>query len=146
MLFVGLLAPVLIGWWLLGKRRGNALLSLLGLAGFPLIVWGASLGAKVGPCDVPDCMTSTQHSQLVFSIVSLVIVLAAFGLLAWHRATAGGIVLIVGLAVGAYSLAKTDLAGLITLLALAAGAAAYLLIVYFTDREAKRVPDFPPVA
>lgn len=146
MLFVGLFAPVLIGWWLIGKRRANTLLSLLGLAGLPVIIWGASLGAKVGPCDVPDCMSSTQHSHLVVAIVSLVLVLGSFGLLAIGRSMLGGVLLTVALLVGAYSMASTDLAALIMLVAFAFGAAAYVFIVWWTDREAQRVPDFPPVA
>jgi hypothetical protein len=145
MLFVGLFVPVLIGWWLLGKRHANTLLSLLGLAALPMIVWGASLGAKVGPCGVPDCMSSTQHSHLVVAIVSLVLVLGSFALLAIGRSMLGGLLLTVALIVGAYSMASTDLAGLIMLLVFALGAAAYVSIVWWTDRDAGRVPDYPPV-
>ena len=42
-------------------------------------------------------------------------------------------------------MAKTDLAALIMLLVFALGAALYVFIVWWTDREAARVPDFPPV-
>lgn len=146
MFFVGLFAPVLIGGWLIGKRHANTLLSLLGLAALPTIIWGASLGAKVGPCDVPDCMSSTQHSHLVVAIVSLVLVLASFALLVLGRDLLGGVLLTVALLVGAYSMATTDLAALIMLLVFAAGAAAYVFIVWWTDREAARVPDYPPTA
>jgi hypothetical protein len=146
MFFVGLLAPVLIGWWLIGKRHGNTLLSLIGLAALPVVIWGASLGGKIGPCGVPDCMSSTQHDHLVVTIVSLVLVLASFGLLAVHRALLGGVLLAIALLVGAYSMATTDVAALIMLLVFAAGAAAYVFIVWWIDREARRVPDFPPVS
>ena len=145
MFAVGLVAPVLIGWWLIGKRHANTLLSLLGLAALPVIIWGASLGAKVGPCGVPDCMSSTQHSHLVVAIVSLVLVLGSCALLAIGRSTLGGVLLTVALLVGAYSMAGTDLAALIMLVVFALGAAAYVFIVWWTDRAAARVPDYPPV-
>ena len=67
MLFIGIALPVPIGIWLIRSRRADLLLSLLGLAALPLIVWGASLGAKIGPCKVDGCMSSTQHSRLVFA-------------------------------------------------------------------------------
>ncbi len=145
MLFIGLIAPVVIGWWLIGKRRANMLLSLIGLAALPILVWGASLGAQIGSCGVPDCMSSTQHSQLVITIVSLVLVLASFGLLAVHRAMLGGVLLAVALAVGAYSMAATDVAALVMLIVFAVASAAYVFFVWWSQRVAARVPDFPPV-
>ena len=145
MLFIGIALPVPIGIWLIRSRRADLLLSLLGLAALPLIVWGASLGAKIGPCKVDGCMSSTQHSRLVFGIVALVILLVAFGLLAYRYVRAGGAVLVVAEVVGAYSMTKTDTAAAITLLAFALAAAGYLLASYLSAREAGQVPDFPPV-
>ena len=146
MLSIGLLAPVLIAWWLLGKRRANTLLSLLALASLPMVIWGASLGGQIGPCGVPDCMSSTQHDHLVVSIVALALVLASIGLLAVGRVTLGGALFTVAALVGAYSMATTDVAALIMLIVVAAGAALYMLVVWWTDREARHVPDYPPVA
>jgi len=145
MLFIGIALPVPIGIWLIRSRRADLLLSLLGLASLPLIVWGASLGAKIGPCKVDGCMSSTQHSRLVFGIVALVILLAAFGLLAYRRVTAGGAVLVVAELVGAYSMTKTDTAAVITLVVFALAAGGYLVASFLSDRQAKQVPDFPPV-
>lgn len=142
---IGLIAPVLVGWWLLGKRRANPLLSLLGLASLSLIVWAAALGAKIGPCKVGPCISSTQHSRLVFAIVALAILLVAFGLLAFGRVMLGGGALAVALLVGAYGNTKTDAAAAIMLLAFAMGAAIYLLVQYLLAREETRVPDFPPI-
>lgn len=144
--FVGLVAPVVIGWWLIGKRRANTLLSLLGLASLPVAIWGASLGAKIGSCGVPDCMSSTQHNHLVITIVSLVLVLASLGLLATRRTLLGGLLLTVALLVGAYSMLHTDSAALVMLLVFAGGTAAYVFIGWLAEREAARVPDYPPIA
>jgi NADH:ubiquinone oxidoreductase subunit 2 (subunit N) len=146
MVFIGLFAPVVIGWWLIGKRRANTVLALIGLAALPIVVWGASLGAKIGSCGVPDCMSSTQHDHLVITIVSLVLLLASYGLLAVHRASAGGALLAVALVVGAYSMATTDTAALVMLVLFALAAATYVLLAWWSQRQAARVPDFPPVA
>ncbi len=146
MLFVGFLLPVPVAWWLIGKARADLLLSLIGLTSLPLLVWGGALGAKIGPCDVGDCMSSTQHSHLVVAIVALVILAVAFVLLARSQQMIGGGVLVLAELVGAYSMLKTDAAAAITLLFFAAGAAAYLYVQYRLAHEATRVPDFPPAA
>ena len=93
-LFIGFAIPIPIGIWLLGTRRADVPLSLVGLASLPVIFWGASLGAKIGPCGVPDCTSHAQHSHLVWSIASLVILAAALVILAMHRKMIGGGVLI----------------------------------------------------
>jgi hypothetical protein len=142
--FVGLLLPLPVGYWLIRVRRADLPLALLGLASVPVLVWGASLGAKIGPCDVPSCMSHTQHSHLVWSIVSLGILAAAFVVLGLHQKMIGGGVLAVALLVGAYSMLKTDTAAAILLVIFALSAALYVLGNYLADREDKRVPDFPP--
>jgi hypothetical protein len=143
--FIGLIAPVLIGWWLLGKRGANPLLSVLGLASLSLMIWAASLGAKIGSCKVGDCMSSTEHNRLVISIVALAILLVGFGLLAFGRTMLGGGALLVALLVGAYGTTKTDIPAAIMLLLFALGTAVYLLVQYLAARDAARVPDFPPI-
>jgi ABC-type Na+ efflux pump permease subunit len=143
--FIGLLAPVLIGWWLIGKRRANPLLSLLGLASLSVLVWAAALGAKIGSCKVGSCISTTQHNRLVFAIVALAILLVAFGLLAVGRMMLGGAALVVALLVGAYGNTTTDAVAAIMLLVFALGAAAYVLVQYLVAREERRVPDFPPI-
>jgi hypothetical protein len=146
MLFVGMLVPLPLAWYLIAKARADLLLSLLGLISLPLLIWGASLGAKIGPCEVGDCMSSTQHSHLVVAIAALVILAVAFFLLARHMVYPGGIALVVAELVGVYSMLKTDAAAAFTFAILAAGAAAYLGARYSAAREAARVPDFPPAA
>jgi hypothetical protein len=147
MLFVGFLVPVPIAWWLIAKTRADIPLTLIGLTSLPLLVWSASLGAKVGPCDVPDCISSTQHSHLVVSIAGLVVVLAAFVVLSTGRRMAGGLLLTAGQLVGAYSMLKTDRASAITFLILGLAAASYLFVQYRLAHEARGVvPDFPPAA
>jgi hypothetical protein len=145
MLFVGFLLPLPIGVWLIRKRRADLFLSLLGLASLPVVIWGASLGAKIGPCDVGTCMSHTQHSHLVISIVAFVILLAAFVLLGMHQKMIGGGVLAVAELVSAYSFLKTDTAAAVMHVIFALSAGGYVLGNYLADRDAKRVPDFPPV-
>ncbi len=146
MLVVGFVLPLPLGYWLISRAHADLLLTLLGLTSVPLLVWGASLGAEIGPCSVPDCMTSTQHSQLVVAIAALVILLVAFVLLSLPRFFIGGIVEVVALLVGAYSLLKTDLAGTFTLVIFAIAAIVYLVLRNGQERAATTVPDFPPVA
>jgi hypothetical protein len=144
MLFVGILLPVLGAWWLLGRVHADLALSLIGLTSLPALVWASSLGAKIGPCKVGDCMSSTQHSHLVIAIVAFVLVLVSFALLSMSRPLIGGVVLIVSQLVGAYSMLKTDTAALAMLLVFAALATVYVAIRFTTQRQAGRVPDFPP--
>lgn len=146
MLFVGLALPVLIGWWLLGRTPADRALTLIGLVSLPLLVWGASLGAKIGPCEVPACMTSTQHSHLVISIVALVIALVAFVALSMGRRVVGGLILALAQLVGTYSMLKTDVAAAITFLLLGVAAVAYLYVHYRLEHEADYVPDYPPAS
>jgi hypothetical protein len=147
MLFVGLALPLVVGWWALGKTKADRALVLLGLVSLPLLVWAASLGLKIGPCDVPECMSSTQHSHYIFSIIGLVVVLAGFVVLSREQRVAGGILVVIGQLLGAYSMIHTDTASLITFLILAAAAGGYLYVRYRLAHEAdSRVPDFPPTA
>ena len=146
MFFVGLALPVVVGSWLIGKAHADVLLSLLGLTSLPLLVWGSSLGAKIGPCDVPTCMSSTQHSHFVISIVALVIVGGGFVALAMGRRMIGGLIVALGQFVGAYSMLKTDTASAITFIILGLAALGYLYVQYRLEHEADRVPDFPPAA
>jgi hypothetical protein len=146
MLFVGLALPVLVGWWLIGKAHADLPLSLIGLTSLPLLVWGSSLGAKIGPCDVPTCMSSTQHSHFVISIVALVIVAVGFVALTRAPRMIGGLVIAVGQFVGAYSMLTTDTASAITFIILGVAALGYLYVQYRLEHEADRVPDFPPAA
>lgn len=145
--FLGLVIPLPIGYWLLRTRRADVPLSLVGLATLPVIFWGASLGAKIGPCGVPDCMSHTQHSHLVVAIAALVILAGAFVVLGMHRKMIGGAVLIVAELVAAYSMLKTDLAAAVMLVIFAASCGIYVGGNYLVEREDKRgIPDFPPVA
>jgi hypothetical protein len=142
--FIGLGLPVAIGWWLLVRRRADAPLSLLGLISLPILVWAAAIGAKIGPCKVGNCVSSTQHDRLVFAIVALALLVVAFGLLAYHQQLAGGSALVLAEVVGAIGVQKIDTTELITLLVIGAAALAYLLLVNARARAESRVPDFPP--
>jgi hypothetical protein len=144
MLFVGILLPVLGAWWLLGRVHADLALSLIGLTSLPALVWAGSLGAKIGPCKVGDCMSSTQHSHLVIAIVAFVLVLVSFVLLSMSRQLLAGAVLIVSQLVGAYSMLKTDTAAAVMLLVFAALAAVYVAYRLAAQRDETRVPDFPP--
>jgi hypothetical protein len=145
MLFVGILVPVLAGWWLISRVHADLALSLLGLASLPVLVWGSSLGAEIGPCNVSSgCMTSTQHDHLVISIVALVILIGAFVLLSLARKLWGGLALTLALLVGAYSMLTTDLVAAIMLLLFAVLSAAYVSYRTAAERETPRVPDYPP--
>jgi len=146
MFFVGLALPLPIGIWLIRKRRADLPLSLIGLTSVPVLLWGAALGAKIGPCKVGPCMSHTQHSHLEVAIAAFVILLVAFGVLSIHQKFAGGGVLIVSQLVGAYSMLKTDVVAAVMLVIFALAAGGYLLGNYLADKDAKRVPDFPPVA
>lgn len=145
MLFVGLALPVPIGAWLIRGRRADLLLSLIGLASLPVLVWAGSLGAKIGPCEVGTCMSSSQHSHLVFALVALAVLLVSFGLLAVKQTRAGGAALVVSQLVGAFSVTTTDTASTVMLVIFALAAAGYLVAGYIAEREARRVPDFPPI-
>jgi hypothetical protein len=144
MLFVGLFLPIPVGYLVIGWRHADVPLSLFGLTSLPLLVWGASLGASIGPCGVPSCVSHTEHSRLVISIAALVILVVAFVLLGLQRFWPGGIVLVVAELVGAYSMIKTDTAIVITLLILAGSAVGYLIYRSMDELEESRVPDFPP--
>ena len=145
MLFVGLVLPLAIGAWLIRGRRADLLLSLIGLASLPVLVWAGSLGAKLGPCKVGNCMSSGQHSHFVIALVALGILLVSFGLLAVKQTRAGGAALVVALLVGAFSMTRTDTAAAVMLVIFALAAAGYLLAAYIAERDARRVPDFPPI-
>ena len=145
MFFIGLIVPLPIGYLLIRKLHGDLPLSLLGLASLPVLFWGGSLGAKIGPCDVGDCMSSGQHSHLVISLIALGILVVSYVVLAYGQMVAGGIVLVVAQLVGAFGMTRTDTAAAVMLLILAAAAAGYLIFTYLAAREAKRVPDYPPV-
>jgi hypothetical protein len=146
LLVVGIVVTPLAGWLLLSRFRADLALSLLGVAALPVLVWAASLGAELGPCGVPDCMSSAQHSQLVVSIVALVILVGSFVLLALGHVQWGGIVLTIAQLVGAFSLLKTDLAASVMLIIFAALAASYVTYQFLSSRETTRIPDFPPTA
>jgi hypothetical protein len=146
MFFVGLVLPLPIGIFLFRIRRADTALSLIGLASIPVLTWGAALGLKIGPCKVGPCMTHTQHNHLVIAIVAFVLVIAALAVLGLVQKTAGGILLVVAQLVGAYSMIKTDTAAAVMLVLFAVAAAAYLIAGYMAEREAQRVPDYPPVA
>lgn len=145
LLFVGLVLPLAIGAWLIRGRGADLLLSLIGLASVPVLVWSGSLGAKLGPCKVGNCMSSGQHSHLVIALVALGILLVSFGLLAVKQTRAGGAALVVSQLVGAFSMTRTDTAAAVMLVLFALAAAGYLLTTYLAEREARRVPDFPPI-
>jgi hypothetical protein len=144
MLVVGLALPPLIGWWLLTRWRADVPLTLIGLVSLPMLVWGGALGAKIGPCDVPDCMTSSEHRGLVLVLVALAILLVAFALLAAQQLVAGGLVLAAAEVVAAIGVKRVDTTMFVALLVLAALACGYLLLRYVRARAEARVPDFPP--
>lgn len=146
MLVVGLVLPLLIGWWLVTRRRADLPLTLIGLASLPMLVWGGALGAKIGPCGVPDCMTSAQHSRLVFMLVAVGILLVAFALLAAQQLVAGGLVMVAAEVVAALGVKRVDTTAFVGLLILAGAAAGYLLLRYLRARAEARVPDFPTAA
>jgi hypothetical protein len=144
MLLVGLLLPPLVGWWLIGRRRADVPLSLLGLASLPLLVWAGAIAANVGPCDVGACVSSSQHSRLVLALVALAIVAVAFGLLGTGRLLAGGAALAVAEVVGAIAIKPIDTTSFVALLLIAAAALGYLVVAYTGRREVAKVPDYPP--
>jgi hypothetical protein len=144
MFFIGLVLPPAIGWWLILRRRADLPLSLLGLAALPMLVWATSLGAKIGPCHVGTCVSSTQHDRLAFAIAGIAVVAVSFGLLAVGQRLAGGIAVALGEVLGAVGVQKIDTAMLVALLILAAAAVAYIVFVTSSAREETRVPDFPP--
>lgn len=144
MFFVGLVLPPLIGWYLIGRRHADLPLTLLGLASVPMIVWGASLGAKIGPCKVGDCMSSSEHSRLVLVIVALGLLAVAFVLLGLRQQFPGGGMVVVAEAVGAIGVQRVDTTALVALFIVGAAALLYLVLTYAAQRESARVPDFPP--
>jgi hypothetical protein len=146
MLFVGLALPILVGFVVIGKTKADRPLTLIGLVSLPLLVWGASLGLKIGPCDVPQCMSSTQHSHYVFAIAGLVVLAGAFYVLTRGQQMIGGLIVAVAQLLGAYAMLKTDTASAITFLILCAAALGYVYVEYRLAHEADRVPDFPPAA
>ena len=145
MLFVGLGLPVVVGWWLLSVRQADIWLSLLGLVAMPLIFWSAALYLKIGPCDVGDCMTASEHSRLVLSLPGFALLLVAFGLLAVRQSILAAASLIAGLVVCGIGVTRTDNTITIALVILAVGAAGYMYFLY-ADRPGRAVPDFPPAS
>jgi hypothetical protein len=145
MFLIGLALPVPIGMFLIGKRRANLVLTLLGLVALPLVLWSASLYLKIGPCGVPDCMSSSEHSQLVLSVPGLVLLVAGYVLLAIRRTWAAGAALILSFLLTAIGVAKTDRTVTVSLCLLAATAIGYLVYLY-ANRVDTTVPDYPPPA
>lgn len=145
MFLIGLALPVPVGMFLIGKRRGNLLLTLLGLVALPLVLWSASLYLKIGPCGVPDCMSSSEHSRLVLSVPGIVLLVAGYVLLAIRRTYAAGVALVLSFLLTGIGVAKTDSTITVTFAILAAGAAGYLIYLY-VNRVETRVPDYPPPA
>ena len=145
-LFIGLLVPVPIAYAMIGWKGANVPLTLFGLISVPMLVWGASIGVGIGPCDVPSCVSHTEHSHLVISIAALVILAVSFVLLALHYFWPGGIALVVAELVGAYSMLKTDTPTAIAMIILALLAGMYLVYRYMDELDEARVPDYPPAA
>jgi hypothetical protein len=145
MFLIGLALPVPIGMFLIGKRRANLLLTLLGLVALPLVLWSASLYLKIGPCGVPDCMSSNEHSQLVLSVPGLVLLVAGYVLLAIRQTWAAGAALILSFVLTAIGVAKTDKTVTVSLCLLAVTAIGYLVYLY-ANRVDTTVPDYPPAA
>jgi hypothetical protein len=145
MFLLGLALPVPIGAFLIGKRRANLPLTLLGLIALPLVLWSASLYLKIGPCGVPDCMTSSEHSQLVLSVPGLVFLVGGYVLLAVRQTWAAGAALILSFILTALGVAKTDRTVTVTLFILAAAGIGYMINLYM-NREDMTVPDYPPPA
>ena len=145
MFLVGLALPVPIGMFLIAKRRANLPLTLLSLGSLPLVLWSASLYLKIGPCGVPDCMTPTQHSQLVLAVPGIVLLVAGYVLLAIRQTWAAGVSLTLSFLLTGIGVAKTDKTVAVTLFILTGAAGAYLVHMY-TNRADMTVPDYPPPA
>jgi hypothetical protein len=145
MFLIGLALPVPIGMFLIGKRRSNLALTLLSLVALPLVLWSASLYLKIGPCGVPDCLTSSEHSQLVLSVPGIVLLVAGYVLLAIRQTWAAGAALILSFVLTAVGVAKTDRTITVTLFILAGTAIGYLAFLY-ANRVDTTVPDYPPPA
>ena len=145
MLFVGLLLPILAGWWLISQRRADVVLTLLGLASIPLIVWAASLGAKIGPCNVGSCMSSGQHSRYVFALPGLAVLAGALGLLAVRQALPAALALIVAQILAAIAMTRSDTAALVMFVIFILAELGYIAYIY-AGRAASQVPDYPPTA
>ena len=145
MFFVGLVLPVPVGMYLIGKRRANVWLTLLGLVALPLVLWSASLYLKIGPCGTPDCMSNSEHSRLVLSVPGIVLLVGGYALLAFRQTYAGGAALALSFVLTGVGVAKTDRTITVTLFILAAAAIGYLIFLY-TNREDMVVPDYPPSA
>jgi hypothetical protein len=145
MFLIGLALPVPVGMFLIGKRRSNLALTLLSLVALPLVLWSASLYLKIGPCGVPDCMSSSEHSRLVLAVPGLVLLVAGYVLLAMRQTWAAGVVLILSYVLTAVGVAKTDRTVTVTLSILAGAAIAYLAYLY-ANRVDTTVPDYPPPA
>jgi hypothetical protein len=145
MFLIGLALPVPIGMFLIGKRRSNLALTLVSLVALPLELWAASLYLKIGPCGVPDCMSSSEHSRLVLSVPGIVLLVAGYVLLAIRQTWAAGAVLILSFVLTAVGVAKTDRTVSVTLGILAGGALGYLIYLY-ANRVDTTVPDYPPPA
>ena len=145
MFLVGLVLPVPVGMFLIGKRRANIWLTLLGLVALPLVLWSASLYLKIGPCGTPDCMTNSEHSRLVLSVPGIVLLVGGYALLAIKQTYAGGVSLILSFLLTGVGVAKTDSTITVTFAILAAAAAGYLIHLYI-NRVDTTVPDYPPAA
>lgn len=145
MFLLGLALPVPVGMFLIGKRRANLPLTLLGLVALPLVLWSASLYLEIGPCGVPDCMSSTEHSRLVLAVPGLVLLVAGYVLLAIRQTWAAAASLILSFLLTGIGVAKTDRTVAVTLFILTAAGIGYLVHMY-TSRADMTVPDYPPPA
>jgi hypothetical protein len=145
LLFIGLLLPPLIGWLLIRRFRADLALTLLGLASLPVLFWGFALWTKIGPCKVGSCLSSGEHGRLVFAIAALVVLLAAFALIAAKNVLAGGAALVLAEALGAVSLARIDNTATIMIILIGLAAAGYLA-VFRSGLARTQTPDYPPAA
>lgn len=85
----GFVVTVPVGWFLFSRTRGDRFLCAMGLVLLAPTIWAAGLGLRLGPCDTPTCVTHKQQDLLIFAVGALVVLIAAFVLLAMRQAIPG---------------------------------------------------------
>jgi hypothetical protein len=130
----GCLVTIPVGWFLFARTRADRFLTAVGLVLLAPTIWSAGLGLQIGPCDTPDCVTTKQQDLLIFAVAALVVLIAAFVVIAMRHAIPGALLLILSCVLNMVATWKVDRVTTIMFFILGAGLAAYFVLSLLPNR------------
>jgi hypothetical protein len=104
----GFVVTIPVGWFLFSRTRGDRFLCAMGLVLLAPTIWSAGLGLRLGPCDTPECVTHKQQDLLIFAVAALVVLIAAFVVIAMRQAIAGAVLVTLSCVLNMVAVWKVD--------------------------------------